>query len=103
MKWSYDMDAAKDGLARLVAFLSNDGSHRIGLSRWLPPQKDRPEGRWEFFTVGNPPYAWAEWPEAPTPIRALPDGGAAVDALLDAGWTPEQIVAEGLAVMLVRG
>lgn len=64
--WSYDMEAAKREPRVLAAALDN-GVPTTFVSRWLPPQKDRPEGRWEFFTAAKPPYAWAPWPEAPEP------------------------------------
>lgn len=94
MKWSYDMDAAK---TEPKVLLANAGG--VLVSRWLPPGKERAEGRWEFFPAmpTNPPYAWARWPTPPAVLRPLPGMGAVVDELLATGWPPEQVIAEGLA------
>ena len=37
----------------------------VTLSRWLPPQKDRPAGRWDMLATGQQPEAWMPWPEYP--------------------------------------
>lgn len=87
------MDAAAKTEPKILAA----GAGGVLVSRWLPPGKDRTEGRWEFFATANPPYAWAPWPTPPAVLRALPGTGAVVDELLATGWTPEQIIAEGLA------
>lgn len=37
----------------------------VTTSAWLPPQKDRPNGRWEMLSTGQQPEAWMPYPEYP--------------------------------------
>lgn len=74
--WSFDMGSAPRDGRRVLTVTLADGAPRVVVSRWLPPQKDRPDGRWEMYSAAHPPYAWAPFPnDPPTPprLRTLAD------------------------------
>jgi hypothetical protein len=82
MDWSFDIAAAPKGKfvtqqrnfvkgARDIEVFEPDRvilatkCGTVTVSRWLPPQPDRPEGRWEMLATGEQPIAWMAFPTHP--------------------------------------
>lgn len=62
--WCFSAEHAPKDRMIIAAFQTKSGAH-VCKTRWLPPQADRPNGRWEFMNEGQHPYAWLSWPDAP--------------------------------------
>lgn len=82
-EWNFDIDAAPRGVTTSKATTNSEGvvitkktftpdkvlvaasGKMVMVSYWMPPQKDRPNGRWHGLATGEQPIAWMPFPDFP--------------------------------------
>ena len=83
MTWNFDIDAAPRGTTVRKVITNSKGidvardtflpdkvivaasGRMVMVSYWMPPQEDRPNGRWHGLAAAEQPIAWMLFPEFP--------------------------------------
>ena len=83
MTWNFDIDAAPRGTTVRKVITNSKGidvardtflpdkvivaasGRMVMVSYWMPPQEDRPNGRWHGLAAAEKPIAWMPFPEFP--------------------------------------
>lgn len=83
MTWNFDIDAAPRGTTVRKVITNSKGidiardtflpdkvlvatsGRMVMVSYWMPPQEDRPNGRWHGLATDEQPVAWMQFPDFP--------------------------------------
>ena len=83
MTWNFDIDEAPRGTTVRKVITNSKGidvardtflpdkvivaasGRMVMVSYWMPPQEDRPNGRWHGLAAAERPIAWMPFPEFP--------------------------------------